>query len=46
MPACGALPSSLATYLGSAHASVQSGALYGGTGVVGDDVLAALEQAA
>jgi len=46
VPACGALPASLATYLGSVHSTVKTGALYGGTGVVGDDVLAALELAA
>jgi len=46
VPACGALPASLGAYLGSVHSTVKTGALYGGTGVVGDDVLAALEQAA
>jgi len=46
VPACGALPSSLASYLSSVHGSVTGGTLYGGTGVVGDDVLAELDQAA
>jgi predicted lipoprotein with Yx(FWY)xxD motif len=44
VPACGALPASLGTYLGSVSSTVKTGALYGGTGVVGDDVLAALDQ--
>jgi len=44
VPACGALPSSLSTYLRSVHSTVMTGTLFGGTGVVGDDVLAALEQ--
>ena len=46
VPACGALPSSVSSYLSSVHGSVQSASLYGGTAVVGDDVLAELEQSA
>ena len=46
VPACGALPPSLSGYLGSVTGTVTSGALYGGSAVVGDDVLAELEQAA
>jgi len=46
VPACGALPSSVSGYLSSVHGSVHSASLYGGTAVVGDDVLAELEQGA
>jgi len=44
VPACGSLPSALASYLGSST-GVTSGSLYGGTSAVGDDVLAELESA-
>ena len=46
VPSCGALPSSLTTYLSGVKGSATAGWLYGGAAAVGDDVLAALEQAA
>jgi len=44
VPACGTLPATLTTYLSGLNGAATGGSLYGGTGAVGDDVLAALDQ--
>jgi len=46
VPACGALPASLAAYLAGVTPHNPPGFLYGGAFAVGDDVLSQLEQAA
>jgi len=43
VPPCGALPTSLTSYLPSVQASIGTGALFGGPDAVGDDVLGELE---
>src|SRR4029077_20639187 len=42
VPACGPLPATLTTYLSSLNGAATGASLYGGTGAVGDDVLAQL----
>jgi putative cell wall-binding protein len=45
VPACGALPAGTGAYITAIRSSVGAGILFGGTGAVGDDVLAALDKA-